>query len=142
MTNAAAQAIKELRALGHSVEVSTHKTSWGSSTYISARRSTDAVWVERKVRISDHEVGEFRRATDGCNYLSDDCSVEQIIDLTEITDDKLEAAHAAVVARRAEDAAKFTARLIACNGSIGQAAKLFNGNRKAAKEALANLVAA
>lgn len=60
----AREAAALLEADGHDVELTTHPTSWGNSAYLTATARAGLSWWRRGLRLSDHDVGDFRQLTD------------------------------------------------------------------------------
>lgn len=95
---------REMQNRGYTVSHSDHPTPYGHSSYIKVVKSKDNVWVSKGARISDHETGEKRKATDEfTTFIYDDnLSKREIIKHLEIDDRELEKALKASKARREE----------------------------------------
>lgn len=96
-----------MRRLGYGVEITTHPTNYGNSVYVSASLAKDGVGITRGFRLSDHEVGDRRKAQDDFPTIIDgrDVTVESLIGRLHIDTGKLDDLAAEAADRKARIAA-------------------------------------
>ena len=98
-----------LRENGHIVELSWHPTSFGNSAYITAKRGCDGVTVTKRLRLSDHDTGDFRAVFDDCHTIIFDdvyTTAEFIVKDATITDELINSAVSSSKIRKSETEAK------------------------------------
>ena len=118
MFKKARAASDHMRTIGYFVEITTHPTGYGNSAYVTASLSKDRVSITRGFRLSDHEVGERRKAQDDFLTIIDgsDVTVDALIKLLTIDTCKLDELAVQAAAKReklAEEEAEEEARMVA-----------------------------
>lgn len=103
----AAAAADHMRTIGYHVEITTHPTSYGISAYITASLSKDGVSITRGFRLSDHDVGDRRKAQDDFLTIIDgsDLTVDALIERLTIDASTLDELAKEAAAKRAKQAA-------------------------------------
>lgn len=105
----AKEACEILRKNGHVVNLSWHPTSFGNSAYITSIRGRDGITITKRMRLSDHDTGDFRAMFDDCfTVIYDDLytTADKIADMVSITNESLDKTIADYKNQKVEAAAK------------------------------------
>ncbi|ANT39930.1 hypothetical protein RGUI_4116 [Rhodovulum sp. P5] len=111
----AAAAADHMRDMGYDVSITTHPTSYGNSAYVTVSICSSGIKGQRGFRLSDHDVGDRRKALDDWPTIIDgsDVTVADLIDILTVDIARLDrlgdealAREEVRAARRAEAEAK------------------------------------